>query len=321
MPRSERVVILTIGTDRAASTRVRALPVIRRAQERGCQVSWHAASSRIWPLQLLLAMLLRPDVLVVQKVPLPWAVGLMARRARRFVFDMDDAIYIGYPGEPPSTNYVQAVWRTIARADTVTVSTEAIRTDILSSNPKVRVFPGPAPRVRDFDRAPDRSGALWLGSPSTVHLIERLLGDSEWDLPEPMTVLGAARDRKSRHGVQLSWSPNREDQALRTHAVGLAPFADGAWESRKAAYKVFEYLAAGLIPIARRVPPIEFMLGDDLSRLLEVVADDSITGWLDATARALCRKRDEDWFAARDRVFARWDAADFADLVLTGEPP
>jgi hypothetical protein len=74
----------------------------------------------------------------------------------------------------------------------------------------------------------------------------------------------------------VEWSPEAEEDWLARATVGLMPQASDGWSDRKAAYKIFEYVAAGVVPVASDVLPARLILeGRDLGRL--IVSD--LEGW------------------------------------------
>jgi hypothetical protein len=107
-----------------------------------------------------------------------------------------------------------------------------------------------------------------------------------------------------------------QQRALATARVGLAPQAQDEWSLRKAFYKVLEYLAADLVPVVPASPAVRTLLGDELEIVAVTAHDDSPEAWAAAIERAFLVNIDEQWTAARNRVFERWNAGHLARVML-----
>lgn len=237
------------------------------------------------------------------------------------VYEIDDAIYMGYPGMPPMTavknsrriNYI------CAKADRVTTSNELIRSDLgLVGSPKATVFPGPAPVIDLEYKAQDKDGSvLWLGSPSTFENFSiQILPAAPLVSELRLVALGAALDSEANGVTFRKWSLERQREELNRATVGLMPLEANAWNKRKAAYKVLEYLAAGIIPVLVPSAAVETLLGKDAPILCQLIEGDEPRQWAGGILKASAMTRTDDWYAARSRVFERWSVQQFAKTII-----
>lgn len=328
---NSRVLALTLGDDHTASSRVRTGQVLTHLASNGAYTARVTASSKLWPTQLLLRLIFRRfDTIIVQKVIPPTLVTRMIRRLSPYlIFEIDDAIYFGYPGDSIRASRT-AMIRTKAMAhaaDRIVTSNRVIKQDLSYVGlEKIFVFPGPAPSnsiIRASIR--DTKRILWLGSPSTfanctasVYPALDALRDLE------MRCVGAPSDalRHLKNDVvvrETVWSLEAQRAELSLAHAGVAPLLDGEWNRRKAAYKVLEYLAAAVIPITCAYPAVVELLGAQLDTLCVVADGTTPSAWASAIERAQRTEVDANWYKARDEVFDRLSVSKFSTMFAS--PP
>lgn len=318
---SQRVLALTLGEDDLASSRVRVASALAAMSADGWQTARVSATTWSWPLQVLAKLILfKPAVTIVQKVvPPTWFSRIVATLSARLVFECDDAIQLGYgTGKDGASGIARRLETLLPLCHSVIVSNTLLGQDLQSLGAcEAVVFPGPAPALaQPIGKA--RSGVLWLGSPSTIANVRTIVYPALELLPTTieLTVVGAARDHEDGRIAERVWSKDMETKALARARVGVAPQAQDEWSSRKAFYKVLEYLAAGVVPVVPAHPAVATLLGEELD-IVAVTADDATpSAWARAVAGAFDVSIDREWTAARDRVFARWSADRLGRLML-----
>lgn len=215
----------------------------------------------------LRALLRRSDVTVIQKWTPPAPVlAILRLTSSRLILDVDDAIYLA------GTNRVgkftdrnrRRFLRNIKSFDGATVSTTRIAEDLKGMKPDlpVLVYPGPV-RLRSHTDG-SRSGALWLGSPAT----ERYLAPWVRELRMIDEAIGflavGGTEATAQLGIRVAeWSSEAEKAALAERSVGILAQSSGLWEDRKSAYKVLEYITAGVIPVSEKIPAAVALLGEE----------------------------------------------------------
>ncbi|MEM6457370.1 MAG: glycosyltransferase family 4 protein [Acidobacteriota bacterium] len=210
------------------------------------------------------------DVLVLAKLKL--GVGehpLLRHLAPPIVYDVDDAVYLRQPrrlGDPPQNRWLRrwkfrATCRIAARvlAGNDTLAREARAAGL---GPE-RIVDAPTPvAVPPFPEsaAAARRGTtlVWIGRPENLPYLE---------LARPAILALRARHPALRLRVVCSaapegfgdavefvrWSPEAEYNALATADVGLMPLVDDGWARGKCAFKLLQYMAAGLPCVASPV--------------------------------------------------------------------
>jgi glycosyltransferase involved in cell wall biosynthesis len=315
---------LTIGDERVASTRVRAHRVSDALVERGHSSACLQATGLIGRTRAATRLRdARVDVLVLQKL-LPGRLMLefLRRRADVLVWECDDAIHRGYPG---ASRFRQ--WRTrrgVARmlrfADVVTTTNELLAAELMPATGRVEWFPGPAPPLRRSPAVRERL-LVWLGSSSTepnLVLLPTLVGALEADGWRCVAV-GGGEIAQSVGWEPQPWSEELERCILSKASVGVMPQVRDDWSERKAAYKLLEYAASGVVPIASNVAPARTIL--DSATFASLLVPDELDSWLRAASEAFDRRVEiaTELEAIVERFSARASAALWERAVGMGE--
>ncbi len=349
-----RVLALTRYGDLGASSRVRILQYIPLLGERGVDVTVSAlldnryvqalyGGRRMGPAYLAaryfgrLRALLNTGafhVLWVEKELLPFVPaileGLLRPRRLRVVIDYDDAIFVRYQEHPnPLVRGMLGgkIARVMRAADCVVAGNRWLADYARDAGARsVEVLPSVVDPDRYRPRTPgtERITVGWIGSPATVHYLERLRA--------PLAALAKARRiRLLSIGAQppmmdglesefVPWSEAGEAAALRSLDVGLMPLAPGRWERGKCGYKLIQYMACGVPAVASAVGAncdiinhgVDGFLAqtdDEWVRCLErLLVDDNLYAAMAGTAR----RKVEEQYSVRARV------ADLAKILGEG---
>jgi hypothetical protein len=308
-----------------ASARIRILELLPYLEALGVETlaCEHPATPRA--LHALLAAHRSVDAIVLQK-KLPNAVEGWVWRSRvaPLIFDFDDAVmFRQFPrrGSHRSAARARRFRRVLALADAFVCGNDYLASFALGTEKRekteksekpVRVAPSP---VRlDVPVAGGRSVGQparigWLGSaanlgslaslgPALRRLAARrdfvLVVISERDLVLP----GVATEH-------MRWSQESQEQALAGLDVGLMPLADSPWSRGKCAYKLLQYMAAGLPVIASPVGMNRSLIEHGRNGLLASSDDE----WLAALERLL---ESPDWAAELAASGRRTACADYA---------
>ncbi|HIJ63101.1 MAG TPA: glycosyltransferase family 4 protein [Rhodospirillaceae bacterium] len=186
---------------------------------------------------------------------LPWAVERPLLSGRPLVVDFDDAWYLRYAGRPLLDGKLEALAH---RAETTIAGNETLAqwAGRAGANNIVQL-----PTAVDPARYAGEpgSGATppvvgWIGTPSSArdHLLPLapLLAELVTAGRIQLTVVGARLDLPATF---LPWSEDGEADLVRGFDIGIMPLPDDAWSRGKCAYKLIQYLAAGLPVVASPV--------------------------------------------------------------------
>ena len=214
----------------------------------------------------------RYDAVILQRKLLPrWQLWALRKRARRLVFDFDDAILYRDSYDPRGPDCPRRARRfasTVRAVDLVIAGNDfladcALRAGARAENVRViptciasERYPGTS-RIRP-EREPGRLDLVWIGSSSTLKGLElrRLLWDRVGrEVPE--VRLRVICDRFPDLGalpiVPVPWSAASETAELAQGDVGVTWVPDDLWSRGKCGLKVLQYAASGLPTIANPV--------------------------------------------------------------------
>ncbi|MCC6486068.1 MAG: glycosyltransferase family 4 protein [Candidatus Hydrogenedentes bacterium] len=341
-----RVLFLTLYPERAASSRYRVaqfLPYLR-ASGVDCTVMaaltdaeyerftgsgrkvrpfwYHAAET---PRRLCqLAGTGDYDVVVLQKACLsayvPGIGRVLRNRARRLVYDIDDAVHLAPP------HPLRGIWRLIedrgqvrsimAMSDRVLAGNAWLRDEANAAGGRATLFP----TVVDTDRfvpaaeRPDSFCFGWIGGPSTTPHLDaaRTLGEFKG---ATLRLVGADAARSPWPQAEVrAWSLDREVEEIQQFSVGIMPLPKDTWTRGKCALKALQYMACGVPCIATPYGAILDIIEDGANGLFADTPDQ----WMAAAERLrdpVLRKRIGD--AGRATVESRFALRDAAPCLRT----
>jgi glycosyltransferase involved in cell wall biosynthesis len=270
------------------------------------------------------------NVVLLHRIKLtPVEFRPLRRLCRSLVFDVDDAIYYRRPrslGAPPDRSWFRQYKfaRTCAISDLVMAGNELLAERARRSAPWVEIVPTPVD-LAPYEAAPaNRAPAtlVWIGLPENLPYLELVRGviaqlaTEQHDLRLKI-VSGEFPDWSEVPIEKVQWSLATEAASLTSSGIGIMPLTDDEWTHGKCAFKLLQYMAAGLPCV-----------GSAVGANLEVVqpgrtgflASDS-TDWANVLRHLLSQPdmASEMGSAGRERVREHYDirvvSAHAADLV------
>lgn len=232
------------------------------------------------------------EVVFLQKAVMSAYVAFMPRylrmRARRLVYDIDDAVNL----EPPHA--LPFPWRLIedpgqinklfARAEVVLAGNRWLASAAEAAGGRAEVFP----TVIDTERFVPASGGAegfvvgWMGSPSTGDHLE-LVADILGGLSDAQVrLVGVDAERVTVADAEYHpWSLDTEVAELQQFAVGLMPLPKTEWSRGKCALKALQYMACGVPCVATPFGAVRDIIEDGVNGLFADTPDE----WRDAIER------------------------------------
>lgn len=208
----------------------------------------------------------RYDLFIVHRESAPLGPPLLERALTRmgipFVFDFDDAIFLGaiHPANRQWAwlRHPSRVAETARRARSIVVSTEYLAAWARSHNSDVTVIPTPVDTDR-FRPIPGTAGSGgpvlgWVGSSTTAPFL-RLLDDVFTGLAERGISVRVVGGKYEHPAVPVDLRPYdlaREPLDVASFSVGLLPQTDDAWTKGKMGFKALVYMATGIPVVASR---------------------------------------------------------------------
>ena len=218
---------------------------------------------------LFLFTLPRARVIVIQqKLFAPFELALIRRRCQRLVYDVDDALWALHPaevGQPGSAEKSARIARrfaeTCARVDLVIAGNSYLAEHAKPHQQNIFVLPTLIDTAKYTPAPPDAAAVPpfrvgWMGTSGNL-----------WFLPEVLRELAPYQERLDIRVVadkpyqgELEelvryerWSPTLEPDQLRGFQCGLMPLTDDEYTRGKCGFKILQYMASGVVPIASAV--------------------------------------------------------------------
>ncbi len=226
---------------------------IRRGPVARCKQLWDAG---------------RFDGVILQRKLLPyWQLVLLRRRAKKLIFDFDDAIdgRDSYAGKNPrSWQRLFHFWATLQAADAVVAGNPYLENRACSLVERERVALVPTcvePGRYRPARHERRGGAarlVWIGQRSTMRSLDRLrphLAAAAQRLPglELRIISDTAAELPGVKVVLRRWSSQTEAEELAQGDIGITFLPDDAWSQGKCGLRTLQFMAAGLPVVANSV--------------------------------------------------------------------
>ena len=218
-----------------------------------------------------------------------WPLSRMRRGQPRWVFDLDDAVFLPNVSESNrhfgalkshgSVGSIAASARAVAAGNRwLATWARGVRADRPAD--EVTVIPTVVDSERWTPVTPPDEGTvrlLWIGSPTTLRYLEAWgpvlsrLGARFANLE--LHVIGSQLDVPGLRCVSHAWNASTERSIAQRCHIGLAPLAVGDWERGKCGLKLLLAMALGLPAVASRagVHPEILTSGEDG----ELVDDDA----------------------------------------------
>jgi glycosyltransferase involved in cell wall biosynthesis len=219
---------------------------------------------RTWERRSLLRA---ADVVVLHQIKLSAPEArLFAAFSRRSIFDVDDAIYVRKPrrlGEAAD----ESRWRkrkfaaTCRWVDAVAAGNDVLAGVARASARDVTILPTSIDTTayRPTSAAPaDPPTIVWIGSPENLVYLEMIRPalarlTSRYPTLKMRIICSRFPDWPEINIERIVWSSATEAEALAAAHIGVMPLTDDEWARGKCAFKLLQYMAAGLPCVASPV--------------------------------------------------------------------
>ena len=226
----------------------------------------------------------KTDIIVIEKELFPYLPAtferLMVLRGLSYIVDYDDAIFITYERNLPGPLRMlmkHKIRKVMANAHTVVAGNSYLASYAEESGASHVVV---IPTVVDTERYQDQNAKEldklpvigWVGSPTTVPYLEPVLPVLEKiykKKPFLLKVVGGTLNGNCSFPMEhLPWTEASEAETIAGFDLGIMPLPKTEWAKGKCAYKLIQYMAAGLPVVATRFGANEDVVLDGTTGIL-----------------------------------------------------
>ena len=323
MAATKRLLVLT--RDRAgAAFRQRIEPYLAPLAQRGITTEVVELAQSPWARRGQMLLARRFDGVLLHRKTLSWLDERWLGRARRLIYDFDDAVmFQARAPEQPHGGRQRRFTRTVRLADLVIAGCPILaghadlagawESEVVPTGLDARRFP---PK-EDYGKA-GAARLVWIGSASTLKQLEPFRPALE---AVGRAVPGAALRVIADADLYLDglrvenvpWSYEAEGRMLAECDIGIAPLPDTPYTRGKCGFKVLQYMAAGLPVVTSPVGVNADYVRPEETGLYAATAEE----WVAAVKRLAADPalRERMGRAARARIVQEFDFAVLAPEV------
>ena len=251
-----KVLFLIQSADRPSS-RYRVLQYLPSLKQHGVQAAVAAYPHDIGDYTRVYRESGDYDLIFIQrKRPHPLFLYFLQKRAKKLVYDFDDAVMYRSSNAPSpySTTRERRFARTVEAADHVIAGNTFLRDQARQYTDQVTVIP----TAIDIERyaakhykKKEKVTIGWIGSSSTLPYVEHMKGVFEelgerYKHIELKIICNAFFDCDRIPVIKKKWSEKEEIADLQSLDIGVMPLADDLWSRGKCGLKILQYYGVGV---------------------------------------------------------------------------
>lgn len=242
----------------APSCRYRVLQYLPFLRQRGMDISIHLFNRPLLDKLKFYHSLAQYDLIMIQrKLFSPVDFWYIRRRAKRIVYDFDDAVMYRSPRSKNPYSFSRKIRFVfmVRRVDGVIAGNQFLKSEVLPFNSKVVVLPtsidlSQYTLKKDYDHLrPITIG--WFGSKSSLGFLRNLIPSLENTFKKHSNiqlkvVCSEFPDSQTIPIIKKKWSLTEEVEDIQSFDIGVMPLSDNLWSKGKCGLKILQYNSVGI---------------------------------------------------------------------------
>jgi len=184
-------------------------------------------------------------------------LGLLRKRAKRIVYDFDDAVMYrnSKAKDPISSTRRRRFVQMIKNSDFIIAGNEFLKREVLPFNANVEMIPTAIDQERYYLKTypvqQEKVTLGWIGDHGSIHYLEKMrplferIGE-KYPHVELKIVCDAFFDCERMKVIKKKWSSEEEVDDLQGFDIGLMPLVDDPWSWGKCGLKIIQYQGVGV---------------------------------------------------------------------------
>jgi glycosyltransferase involved in cell wall biosynthesis len=184
-------------------------------------------------------------------------LGMLRRRAKKIVYDLDDAVMYrnSKAKEPVSSTRRRRFIQMVKNSDFVIAGNEFLKREVVPFNPNVEVIPTAIDQEKyHLKPYPSQKKAVtlgWIGDHGSIHYLEKMRPIFErvgkkYPHVELKIVCDTFIDCDQMRVIKKHWNSEEEVVDLQGFDIGLMPLVDDPWSWGKCGLKIIQYQGVGV---------------------------------------------------------------------------
>jgi len=253
-----KLLVLIQGREVAAS-RYRILQYLPCLEEHGVESDVMEFPDTIFDYIRLFCILKNYDCVFVQRKRFHFPfLKLFRTRARRIVYDLDDAVMFrnSLNKNPYSATRKKRFIKMVRNCDTVIAGNSFLMDQALPYNSDVTVIPTSIPAgrytLKDYSIKKDIVTIGWIGDHGSIHYLEEMkdlfdeVASRYSGKVELKIICDVFFDCKVIPVKKIRWSSDTEVEEIKDCDIGVMPLKDDLWSWGKCGLKILQYFGVGI---------------------------------------------------------------------------